>query len=60
MVAVTLVEVGLEVEGLELVPGVRWDFLSVQWPSLPCQGWGLIPSCWAETLRIRLELTLFT
>ena len=37
-------EVGLEMERLELVMGVRQDFLTAQWLSLPFQGWGLIPS----------------
>ena len=35
---------GLEMEGLELEPGVRQGFSSAQWPLLPYQGWGLIPS----------------
>ena len=36
--------VGLEMEGLGLEPGVRQGFSSAQWPLLPYQGWGLIPS----------------
>lgn len=32
---ITLVGVELEMEGLELEPGVKWDFPSAQWPSLP-------------------------
>ena len=36
-------------EELELALGVRQDFLSVQWPSLPCPGWGLLPSYWSRS-----------
>ena len=45
LAAFTLVGAGvLEMEGLELEPGVRWDFLSAaQWLSLPCQGGGSDP-----------------
>lgn len=36
-------------EELELALGVRQDFLNVQWPSLPCHGWTLLPHCWSRS-----------
>ena len=41
LATITLVDLGLETEQLELVVSVRWDFLSAQWLSPPSQGWGL-------------------
>ena len=46
-------------EGLELEPGVWWDFPSAQWPSLPYWRWGLIPSCWRRSCEGWPELALF-
>ena len=40
-------------EGLELELGVKQDFPSAQWPSLPYWGWDLAP-------RVRPELALFS
>ena len=31
--------------------GVRQDLPSVQWPSLPYWGWGLIPWCWSRSSK---------
>ena len=47
-------------EGLELEPGMRSDVPSVQWPLLPYQGRGLIPSCWNRSQEGRPELALFS
>ena len=46
-------------EELEPVQGVRWDFLSAQWPSSSCQGWVCLQVAGVETLRVRLKLALF-
>ena len=37
----------LKMEGLELEPSSRQDFLSAEWLSVSNQGWGLSPSCWS-------------
>ena len=43
-------------EGLELEPGVRWDFPSVLSPSPPYWGWSLIPSHWSRNSKLALFL----
>ena len=50
---------GVEMEGLELEPAVRWDFLSAWWVSLPFQGrvWSQVAG--AEDLRVACRLVLF-
>ena len=40
--------VWLVMEELESAQGLRQNFLSVQWSSPPCQGQGLLPSCWSR------------
>lgn len=45
-------------EGLELEPGMSWDFPSVLWLSLLFQEQGLIPSYGAEALMVSPELAL--
>lgn len=37
----------LEVQGLELELGMRWDFPSAQWPPMPYWGWDLVPYSWS-------------
>ena len=54
--AITLVVGGAEIEGLELELGVRWDSLSIQCPSTPCQSSGMIPSCWSRSLEFQALL----
>lgn len=50
----------LEIEGLELTPGVRQDFPSAQWLSLFCWGLGSDPKlAGAEALRVEPKLALF-
>ena len=39
----------LEMQGPERALGVRQDLPSAQWPALPYQGWGLIPSYWSRS-----------
>ena len=50
---------GLEIEKLESRQGVGQDFLSAHWPSLPCQGQGLIPIDRADAQMVGPELVLF-
>ena len=42
-------------EGLELEQGMRQDFSSAQWPSLPYQGQGLIPSSWSRSPEVQAQ-----
>ena len=42
LAALTLVGCGAGNGGTRAAQGVRWDFLSAQWLSPPCQGQGLI------------------
>lgn len=52
LVAIALIGVWLEMERLELEPGMRWDFPFAQWPSLSYMGQGLIPSFWSKSPKV--------
>ena len=58
LAAITLVGSGLEKEGLGPEPGVSQGFPSLQWPSLPYQRWGQVPSCWSRSPEGRVFLAL--
>ena len=49
----------LVLEEQESVCALRQDFLSAHWPSLPCQGQGLIPIDRADAQMVGPELVLF-
>ena len=53
--ALTLVGGEVEKQWLELVLGMRWDFSSAQWQSLPNWEWGLIPSCWSRSHKVQAQ-----
>ena len=49
LTAITLIEVGLDKEGLGLEPGVKQGFPSARLLSLPYWGQGQVSSCWSRS-----------